>query len=73
MKKQWFSNKFRIVTDDFNGYEVQIKRFWFPFWFECWQTGIVNSFTSVEKAEQWVNNKRPKAIKESKSKVVKIL
>ena len=29
-------NKYRIVSDNFQGFEVQIKRWWFPFWFQCW-------------------------------------
>ncbi len=39
-------NEYRIVSDSYNGYEVQIKRWWFPIW---WQIGI-NTFHSMELA-----------------------
>jgi hypothetical protein len=42
--------EFRIVRDRFCGYEVQIRRWWWPFWV---QAGWVNSHTSIEKAEEW--------------------
>ena len=64
----YFSNKFRIITDEYNGYEVQIKRWWFPFWVQCWKNGSVNSFTSIDKAKDWILNGRP-----DKSKVVEYL
>jgi len=58
--------KYRIVTDSFAGYEVQIKRWWFPFWFQCWEYGCINSFISVERAEQYVKDRK-------KHKVVKYI
>ena len=51
-------NKYRIVTDNYSGYEVQIKRWWFPVWR---QIGI-NTFTSIDHAKR--------AIKTHKSNVV---
>lgn len=56
-----FKNKYRIVTDEFLGYEVQTKKWWFPIWLSV---GI-NTFPSVESAEE-----RIKKIK-NKNKVIK--
>ena len=41
---------YRIVTDQFSGYEVQAKRWWFPFWLQC---NYTNTHYSVDDAEQW--------------------
>lgn len=61
-----FVNKYRIVTDQFLGYEVQIKVWYFPGW---WQVGI-NSFREMEGAEKYVEElKTPKF----KRKVIKYL
>jgi len=44
-------NKYKIVTDKFNGFEVQIRFWWFPiFWFQCKWT---NTHCSVEQAEHY--------------------
>ncbi|MCK9445724.1 hypothetical protein M0Q50_02400 [bacterium] len=59
-RRTCFSNKFRIVTDIFCGYEVQIKRWWIPFWYQCWYNGTTNTFSSTEKAKQWIYDGRPK-------------
>ena len=49
-----FKNKYRIVIDNYLGYEVQIKKWWFPFiWIQC--SGI-NTFSSVEKCEAFIAN-----------------
>lgn len=42
--------EYRIVTDRFNGFEVQLRRWWWPFW---QQANFSNTHTSVEKAEAW--------------------
>ena len=65
-------NKFRIITDNYRGYEVQIKRWWFPFWVECWRDGMVNSFSSVDDAKKWIKVGRPKIYKR-KRKVVEYI
>ena len=41
---------YRIVTDKYSGYEVQAKRWWFPFWLQC---GHTNTHRSVDAAERW--------------------
>jgi len=30
-----FKTRYRIVTDQYLGYEVQSRRWWFPFWIQC--------------------------------------
>lgn len=45
-------NKYRIVTDKYAGFEVQIKYWWLPFlWFQC---GMVNTHVSIEKAKEYI-------------------
>ncbi len=43
-------NRYRIVSDDYAGYEVQIKRWWFPFWIQC---GLCNTHLSADRAEAY--------------------
>ena len=48
-------NQYRIVKDSFAGYEAQKLYWWFPFvW---WQIGGINTFSSVEKAEDYIKNR----------------
>jgi hypothetical protein len=56
-------NKYRIVKDRFLGYEVQIKNWWFPFfWFEMLDQRTLfvgtNTFESLEKAKEFLNKKK---------------
>lgn len=45
-------NKYRIVTDKYAGFEVQIKYGWLPFlWFQCNGT---NTHVSIEKAKEYI-------------------
>jgi len=46
-------NKYRIVRDNYLGYEVQIRRWWFPIWLEC---QFSNTHISIEKAEAYAEN-----------------
>lgn len=46
--------KFRIVADNWAGYEVQHKYWWWPFWI---QTGGTNTFPTVEMAERWAKTR----------------
>ena len=54
--KNIFKTKHRIISDDYSGYEVQVKRFIFPFWVQCWDYGPSNTFSSCEDAKNWVKN-----------------
>jgi len=42
--------KYRIVCDNFSGFEVQKKRWWFPVWM---QVGI-NTHSSIENAKAFI-------------------
>lgn len=42
--------EYRIVRDNFAGYEVQIRRWWVPFWV---QANFCNTHCSIEAAERW--------------------
>lgn len=41
---------YRIVRDDFCGYQVDAWRWWLPIWV---QVGFTNTHTSVEAAEEF--------------------
>lgn len=57
--------RYRIVADNYSGYEVQVWRLWFPFWI---QHGFVNTYSSIEKAENYIEK-----IKPSSRRVVKYI
>lgn len=42
----WY-RKYRVVLDNFAGYEAQVWRVWFPIW---WQINGVNTSTSLDRA-----------------------
>lgn len=54
------SAHYRIVEDEFAGYEVQIWRWWWPFWVEA---NWVNTHSSVERAERWAARHARKTVK----------
>ena len=43
--------KYRIITDGYSGYEIQYRKWWYPFWCEF---GISNTHQSPEKAKEWL-------------------
>lgn len=47
-----FQNEYRVVNDGYAGFEVQIRRWWFPIWL---QVGI-NTHSSFEKAERFARD-----------------
>lgn len=42
--------EYRIVADSYLGFEVQIRRWWWPFWAEV---GLCNTHSTLEKAEAY--------------------
>ena len=60
--------QFRIVTDQFLGYEVQVKFWYWPFWQEV---GFANTHTSIKCADKFI--KKTKLKWDFKQKVVKEL
>lgn len=50
-----FSNRYRIIEDDYCGYEVQVKRWFFPFWFQVWgEASPTNTSGTLVKAKELV-------------------
>lgn len=47
--------KYRIVTDNYAGYEVQVWTIWFPFWVQVSYHGRgVNTFPSLDAAIHYI-------------------
>lgn len=59
-KKERFKTCYRIVKDSYLGYEVQYKKWWFPFWIQSPHLGSINSFKEINNAIEWINNGCPK-------------
>jgi hypothetical protein len=55
--------KYRIVRDDYCGYECQVWRLWFPFWL---QMNGVNTHISLESAIDYIKKGEKKVVWESK-------
>lgn len=48
-----FQNKYRIVRDNYAGYEAQYQLWWLPFiWLQCDVQDGINTCSSIEHAEQ---------------------
>ena len=47
-----FKTKYRVVRDAYAGYEVQAKKWWFPFWLEVG----TNTHLSLERAIKYVES-----------------
>lgn len=43
--------EYRIVRDNWLGFEVQSRRWWWPFWSQ----GVTNTHSSIEEAERYAN------------------
>lgn len=47
--------KYRIVKDNYSGFEVQKKNWWWPFWFQLNNSHHpVNTFSSIETAKNLI-------------------
>jgi hypothetical protein len=57
--------RFRIVTDKYLGFEVQIKKWYYPFWL---QVGYTNTHLSIEDAKDFIE--KTKKSLDFKSEVV---
>lgn len=50
-----FKRRYRIVFDNYLGYEVQSRIWWFPFWLECRsRIGVSNTHHTIEKAKEFI-------------------
>lgn len=57
MFKKIFTTKYRIVTDNYNGYEVQRKRWFSLYWKQIPDRTkglIINTFCSFEEAKAFI-------------------
>lgn len=45
--------KYRIMTDAYAGYEVQVWRWWLPIWIEC---RFANTHSSIDEAKKWIED-----------------
>ena len=55
--KEMFKVKYRIVTDKYDGFECQHKRWWFPFWIEIERPGFYsNTHRTLEEARNFIDN-----------------
>ncbi len=52
--------RYRIVTDNYCGYEAQLWRWWWPFWV---QLGGTNTHISVERAEAYISRRIRRVVK----------
>ena len=48
-------NKYRVIKDEYCGFEVQILRWYFPFWIQMRNFGRINTFPSIESAIEWIH------------------
>ena len=59
--------KYRIVTDNYNGYEAQWRPWWSPIWFVMDDMGTgTNTFKTVEEAKAFIEKKRKKESSQEK-------
>ena len=60
VSSSFFKSCYRIIDDDYSGYEVQKWRWWFPFWVQKNKYGCINTFSQIEDAKQWIKDGCPK-------------
>jgi hypothetical protein len=54
-----FTTNYRVVTDRYLGYEVQIRYWWFPLrWYQCHKQDTTNTFLSEIQAIEWLNSSK---------------
>lgn len=59
--------RYRIVRDNYAGYECQIWRLWWPFWM---QMGYTNTHSKIEYARLYIKEHKSKIRNKKESKVV---
>ena len=52
--------KYRIVRDNYLGYEAQIWRLWWPFWTEIKNN---NTHQTIEEAERFIKGVKKEVVK----------
>lgn len=51
--------QYRVVRDEWSGYAVQERRWWWPFWVE----GVSNTHGSIEAAERYATQRAKPVVK----------
>lgn len=59
-------SRYRIVRDDYAGYEVQRKVWWWPFWCQVSHLAGVNTWPTLESAERYARRCMCRVVKEVK-------
>lgn len=54
-----FRTRYRIVTDNYNGFEAQFRRWWMPFYCQCF---FSNTTTSVERALETIKKHKTQGV-----------
>jgi len=54
-----FKTKYRIVKDNFAGYEAQFRYWWMPFWK---QINFTNTSSTIENAKKIIDGKRKSVV-----------
>lgn len=55
------TKKYRVVTDDYLGFEAQVWRIWFPFWVKMSEDDLrINTHLSLESAVAFIKRKKAK-------------
>lgn len=54
-----FKRRYRIIKDNYLGYEVQSRMWFLPIWIECSsEMGIMtNTYRSIEEAKEFIQNR----------------
>ena len=55
-----FKTKYRIVKDDYCGFEAQHKRWWFPFYTQMGYFG--NTHMSIEAAKRYIRKQQTEVV-----------
>lgn len=55
-----FKTQYRVVRDSYSGFEVQHRRWFWPFWF---QTNYCNTHHSLEDAERFAKARAHQVVK----------
>lgn len=59
-----FKNRYRIITDNYSGFEAQVKYWFFPImWLQIGVQGFSNTSTTIKQAEAVIRGHKQVVIK----------
>jgi hypothetical protein len=66
--------RYRIVTDRYSGFEVQMRVWWWPFWLQCGRRGGrgTNTFEYIADADKFAAE-HSRMVKPPRKKVGKVV